>query len=88
MAQTHGTIVQCIGAVTDIQFDRDSMPGIYDALLLQRNLAHAMRGRIDRLALLGDAGARRQRAVTLLERARALRPAATWARGVRRRVRR
>ena len=34
MAQAQGTIVQCIGAVTDIQFERDSMPGIYDALLL------------------------------------------------------
>src|SRR5437667_11458490 len=34
MAQAQGTIVQCIGAVTDIQFDRESMPGIYDALLL------------------------------------------------------
>src|SRR5256885_3419611 len=34
MAQAQGTIVQCIGAVTDIQFDRNSMPGIYDALLL------------------------------------------------------
>src|SRR3954465_396536 len=32
--QSQGTIVQCIGAVTDIQFDRSSMPGIYDALLL------------------------------------------------------
>src|SRR5437016_7906683 len=34
MAQAQGTIVQCIGAVTDIQFDRQSLPGIYDALLL------------------------------------------------------
>src|SRR2546421_4503528 len=34
MSMATGTIVQCIGAVTDIQFDRDSMPGIYDALLL------------------------------------------------------
>ena len=34
MAQAQGTIVQCIGAVTDIQFDRDKMPGIFDALLL------------------------------------------------------
>src|SRR6476646_3422053 len=34
MSQAQGTIVQCIGAVTDIQFDRDAMPGIYDALLL------------------------------------------------------
>jgi F-type H+-transporting ATPase subunit beta len=34
MAQAQGTIVQCIGAVTDIQFERDNMPGIYDALLL------------------------------------------------------
>src|ERR671934_1478611 len=32
--QSQGTIVQCIGAVTDIQFERDSMPSIYDALLL------------------------------------------------------
>ena len=39
MAQTNGksqgTIVQCIGAVTDIQFDRENMPGIYDALVLE-----------------------------------------------------
>src|SRR3954449_4125425 len=34
MAQAQGIIVQCIGAVTDIQFDRASMPNIYDALLL------------------------------------------------------
>jgi F0F1-type ATP synthase beta subunit len=34
MAQAQGTIVQCIGAVTDIQFSRDSMPNIYEALLL------------------------------------------------------
>src|SRR5688500_18935383 len=34
MAQAQGTIVQCTGAVTDIQFDRDNMPGIYDAHLL------------------------------------------------------
>ena len=34
MAQAQGTIVQCIGAVTDIQFDRQTMPNIYDALLL------------------------------------------------------
>src|SRR5437762_12466048 len=32
--KSQGTIVQCIGAVTDIQFERESMPGIYDALLL------------------------------------------------------
>lgn len=30
-----GTIVQCIGAVVDIQFPRDSMPNIYSALKLQ-----------------------------------------------------
>src|SRR5437870_5859701 len=34
MAQAQGTNVQCICAVTDIQFNRNSMPGIYDALLL------------------------------------------------------
>src|SRR3970040_2303186 len=35
MAQAQGTIVQCIGAVTDIVFPRDAMPGIYDALILE-----------------------------------------------------
>src|SRR5512134_404923 len=30
-----GTIVQCIGAVTDIELPRESMPGIYDALILE-----------------------------------------------------
>src|SRR3989454_5574412 len=35
MAQAQGTIVQCIGAVTDIEFSRDTMPGIYDALILE-----------------------------------------------------
>ena len=29
-----GKIVQCIGAVIDIQFPREAMPGIYDALTL------------------------------------------------------
>jgi len=30
-----GTVVQCIGAVVDIQFPRESMPKVYDALVLQ-----------------------------------------------------
>lgn len=30
-----GTIVQCIGAVVDIQFPRDNMPKVYDALTLE-----------------------------------------------------
>ena len=30
-----GTIVQSIGAVIDIEFPRDQMPGIYDALVLE-----------------------------------------------------
>jgi F-type H+-transporting ATPase subunit beta len=34
MAQAQGTIVQCIGAVIDIEFPRDAMPRIYDALTL------------------------------------------------------
>ncbi len=29
-----GRIVQCIGAVIDIQFPRESMPNIYEALKL------------------------------------------------------
>jgi len=31
---SNGTIVQCIGAVVDIQFPRDNIPNIYDALKL------------------------------------------------------
>ena len=31
---SQGQIVQCIGAVVDIQFPRDSMPKVYDALKL------------------------------------------------------
>ena len=31
---SNGTIVQCIGAVVDIQFPRDQMPKIYAALTL------------------------------------------------------
>src|SRR2546423_1590864 len=34
-AQTSGTIVQCIGAVIDIEFPREAMPGVYDALVLE-----------------------------------------------------
>src|ERR1700716_4588865 len=34
-AQALGTIVQCIGAVVDIEFPREAMPGIYDALVLE-----------------------------------------------------
>ena len=31
---TEGKIVQCIGAVIDIQFPREQMPKVYDALTL------------------------------------------------------
>ena len=31
---SEGKIVQCIGAVIDIQFPRENMPNIYDALVL------------------------------------------------------
>jgi F-type H+-transporting ATPase subunit beta len=31
---TEGTIVQCIGAVVDVQFDREHMPHVYDALTM------------------------------------------------------
>ena len=37
MAQAQGTIVQCIGAVTDIAFPRDAMPRVYDALVLEED---------------------------------------------------
>ena len=32
--QAQGKIVQCIGAVVDVEFPRDHMPHIYDALKL------------------------------------------------------
>src|ERR1043166_784149 len=32
---TQGTIVQCIGAVIDVEFPRDQMPHIYDALRME-----------------------------------------------------
>jgi F-type H+-transporting ATPase subunit beta len=35
MTMSNGTIVQCIGAVVDIQFPRDAMPKVYDALKLE-----------------------------------------------------
>ena len=35
MTQAQGTIVQCIGAVTDIEFPREAMPKVYDALTLE-----------------------------------------------------
>ena len=35
MSQETGTIVQCIGAVVDIEFSRDTMPNVYDALKLK-----------------------------------------------------
>jgi F-type H+-transporting ATPase subunit beta len=42
MAQAQGTIVQCIGAVIDIQFERDSMPKVYDALTLVEDASNPL----------------------------------------------
>src|SRR5437588_6261561 len=36
-AQAEGTIVQSIGAVMDIEFPREHMPNIYDALVLEES---------------------------------------------------
>src|SRR4029453_8481280 len=33
--QGQGKIVQCIGAVVDVEFPRDDMPRVYDALTLE-----------------------------------------------------
>jgi len=38
---SQGTIVQCIGAVVDIQFPREQMPKVYDALMLDKSEEHA-----------------------------------------------
>jgi F-type H+/Na+-transporting ATPase subunit beta len=37
MAQAQGTIVQCIGAVIDVEFPRESLPRIYDALVVEES---------------------------------------------------
>ena len=39
MAEAQGTIVQSIGAVIDIEFPREAMPNIYDALVLEDSAA-------------------------------------------------
>ncbi|WP_319241976.1 F0F1 ATP synthase subunit beta [uncultured Propionivibrio sp.] len=38
---SQGNIVQCIGAVVDIQFPRDAIPNVYDALALDKAEEHA-----------------------------------------------
>src|SRR5262245_7376083 len=40
--QAHGTIVQCIGAVIDIQFPRDAMPKVYDAVTLEEDVTNTL----------------------------------------------
>src|SRR5262245_54342566 len=35
MERAQGTIVQCIGAVIDVEFAREQMPKIYDALSME-----------------------------------------------------
>ena len=37
MAQVQGTIVQCIGAVIDVEFPRDGLPKVYDALVVEES---------------------------------------------------
>jgi len=41
---SNGTIVQCIGAVVDIQFPRDKMPKVYEALTLADENSFAEKG--------------------------------------------
>jgi F0F1-type ATP synthase beta subunit len=39
---TTGTIVQCIGAVVDVEFPRDAMPHVYDALVLEQDVGNKL----------------------------------------------
>ena len=39
---SQGTIVQCIGAVVDVQFARDEMPKVYDALVLEADASNKL----------------------------------------------
>ena len=41
MSTNQGSIVQCIGAVVDIEFPRNAMPKVYDALTLDKSAEHA-----------------------------------------------
>jgi len=42
MSTGQGTIVQCIGAVVDVQFSRDAMPRVYDALTLDADVGNTL----------------------------------------------
>ncbi|HYD56129.1 MAG TPA: F0F1 ATP synthase subunit beta [Burkholderiales bacterium] len=42
MANAQGTIVQSIGAVIDIQFAREDMPKVYDALILEEDAGNPL----------------------------------------------
>ena len=37
-----GTIVQCIGAVVDVEFPREQMPRVYDALVLEQDASNKL----------------------------------------------
>jgi F-type H+/Na+-transporting ATPase subunit beta len=41
MSTNQGSIVQCIGAVVDIEFPRTAMPKVYDALTLDKSAEHS-----------------------------------------------
>jgi F-type H+/Na+-transporting ATPase subunit beta len=41
MSTNQGSIVQCIGAVVDIEFPRNAMPKVYDALTLDKTAEHS-----------------------------------------------
>jgi F-type H+-transporting ATPase subunit beta len=42
MKMANGQIVQCIGAVVDIEFPRDHMPHVYDALVLEPDPSNSL----------------------------------------------
>lgn len=39
-----GKVVQCIGAVVDVEFPRDQMPKVYDALIIDEENSTAEAG--------------------------------------------
>ncbi|MFT7229480.1 MAG: F-type H+-transporting ATPase subunit beta, partial [Methylophilaceae bacterium] len=42
--QAVGKVVQCIGAVVDVEFPRDNMPKVYDALIIDDKSSQAEKG--------------------------------------------
>jgi len=63
-----GKVVQCIGAVVDVEFPRDQMPKVFDALIIDDKDSQAEAGlTLEVQQQLGDALLERLRWVRLMD---------------------